>query len=154
MGTKWKKKNCLARACKNIITRSSGAPQITFSTWVLNRWPKTEESRGVLDHTGSQAVLLHCTPSALWLQLLWPISYVCACVCSCTYTHIPVHRGLSGRSCPYLYAGLRGEADPSVSWSHFKEPTVGLWMYWAVPGWPAHGCCFPGLWELGSWEFR
>lgn len=73
-----------------------------------------EQNRAVLDHTGSQAVLLHCTPSTLWLQLLCPVSHVHVCVCVCSSVCVAPARGLSDRSCPYLYAGLRGEADLSL----------------------------------------
>lgn len=71
----------------------------------------------MLDHTGSQAVLLYSTPSAAWLQLLCPVScvHMCMCVCcACSCAYISLAQGLSDRSCPYLYAGLRGEADLSL----------------------------------------
>ena len=70
----------------------------------------------MLDHTGSQAVLLHSTPSTPWLQLLCPVSCVHMCMCACLFLCVYVcpAQGLSDRSCPYLYAGLRGEADLSL----------------------------------------
>lgn len=77
---------------------------------------RTEQSRAMLDHTGSQAVLLYSTPSTPWLQLLCPVScvHMCMCVCACSCVYVSPAQGLSDRSCPYLYAGLRGEADLSL----------------------------------------
>lgn len=81
---------------------------------------RTEHSRAMLDHTGSQAVLLYSTPSTPWLQLLCPVSCVHTfmCMCVCTY---PLHIDLS---CPYLYAGLPGKADLSPE-ATSKRPGMG-----------------------------
>lgn len=141
---------------KNIIW-SSGTLQITFYTWVQNRWPKTDESRVMLDHTGSQAVLLHSTPSTPWLQLLCPVSCVpvcgCVCVSSCVYMQSPC----TGSVWPQLSLPLCG--SPGRGWPLSILKPLQRDRGWAaevrgVPGWPTHGCCLPGLWELGSWELR
>lgn len=42
------------------------------------------------------------------------LSHMCMCVCVCSSVCVAPARGLSDRSCPYLYAGLRGEADLSL----------------------------------------
>lgn len=50
---------------------------------------RTEHSRAMLDHTGSQAVLLYSTPSTPWLQLLCPVSCVHTFMCMCVCVRIP-----------------------------------------------------------------
>lgn len=42
----------------------------------------------MLDHTGSQAVLLYSTPLTLWLQLLCPVS--CGHMCLCVFVPVLV----------------------------------------------------------------
>lgn len=70
----------------------------------------------MLDHTGSQAVLLYSTPSTPWLQLPCPVScvHMCVCMCVCSCLYVSPAWGLFDRSCPNLYAGLRGKADLSL----------------------------------------
>ncbi|TWW78319.1 hypothetical protein D4764_11G0004400 [Takifugu flavidus] len=57
---------------------------------------------------------------------------------------------VSDRSCPYLRGGLWGEADLSP-----KATSKGPWIGWRGMGCHAgpHGCCFPGFWELGGWDW-
>lgn len=106
------------------------------TTYILHRLHFTPECK-ILDPEQNIAEQTHARPS--WLPscpavqhtfntmaaaalscLVW--AYVFVCACSCVY--VSPTQGLSDRSCPYLYAGLRGKADLSPEVTS-KRPGMG-----------------------------
>lgn len=78
---------------------------------------------------------LYGTPSTPWLQLLCPVSCGLTCVSARVCMSASSVPGLFDRSCPYLHARLRGEADLSREAASKREGTGLRWH--RVPGRPA-----------------
>lgn len=148
---KWIRVRCIANLKKqqklhcNFIW-SSGTLQTTFYTWVQNRWPRTERSRAEPCWTILAPKLSCCTAH---LQHLGCSCSVLSRVCMCTCVCIPC----TGSVWPQLSLPLcwsLGRGWPLSPEATSKRP----WMGWKGVGCQTgqHGCCFPGLWELGGWD--
>lgn len=82
----------------------------------------------MLDHTGSQAVLLHSTPSTPWLQLLCPVSCVPVCVCVCLFlcAHaIPLHGVCLAAAVPTSMRVSRARLTSLYPEATSKRPRMG-----------------------------
>lgn len=153
-----------------------------FYTWAQNRWPRTEHStaqQSILDHTGSQAVLLHSTPSTPWLQLLCPVSGVQKCMCLfaclcirctevCLTAAVPTSMRVSGARVTSLLKPLQrdqGETEEVQgartartaaaalgfgSWGGRNGVKVGVWK--CGVGFVAEGSCKPGGYWVCVWQ--